>query len=144
MYCTMHFCSQRFLARLRGKRISQGRFRGWLTLFALFSLPMAVSCKMYRRHYHSMRDRCMLSLWFYLLVFQTRYLLKFEQIYLSKPTHWEKDGAPSPLMPNEARLRNLTYVVLVLHKRPRKTRCRLDLFRKEIRPPFTPLFFRAS
>jgi DNA-directed RNA polymerase II subunit RPB2 len=34
-----------------------------------------------------------------------RYLLKFEQIYLSKPTHWEKDGAPSPMMPNEARLR---------------------------------------
>ncbi|XP_064631310.1 DNA-directed RNA polymerase II subunit RPB2 [Lineus longissimus] len=39
----------------------------------------------------------------------TRYVLKFEQIYLSKPTHWEKDGAPSPMMPNEARLRNLTY-----------------------------------
>ena len=39
----------------------------------------------------------------------TRYLLKFEQIYLSKPTHWEKDGAPVALMPNEARLRNLTY-----------------------------------
>lgn len=38
-----------------------------------------------------------------------RYLLKFEQIYLSKPTHWEKDGAPKPMMPNEARLRNLTY-----------------------------------
>ena len=38
-----------------------------------------------------------------------RYMLKFEQIYLSKPTHWEKDGAPSPMMPNEARLRNLTY-----------------------------------
>lgn len=36
-------------------------------------------------------------------------MLKFEQIYLSKPTHWEKDGAPSPMMPNEARLRNLTY-----------------------------------
>ena len=31
------------------------------------------------------------------------------QIYISKPTHWEKDGSPSPLMPNEARLRNLTY-----------------------------------
>jgi hypothetical protein len=31
----------------------------------------------------------------------------FFQIYLSKPTHWEKDGAPSPMMPNEARLRNL-------------------------------------
>ncbi|CAG0906207.1 unnamed protein product [Cyprideis torosa] len=39
----------------------------------------------------------------------TQYQLKFEQIYLSKPTHWEKDGSPSPLMPNEARLRNLTY-----------------------------------
>ncbi|KAL7018244.1 hypothetical protein ACKWTF_010690 [Chironomus riparius] len=38
-----------------------------------------------------------------------RYVLKFEQIYLSKPTHWEKDGAPSPMMPNQARLRNLTY-----------------------------------
>uniref|UniRef100_A0A8C2YZ03 DNA-directed RNA polymerase subunit beta n=1 Tax=Cyclopterus lumpus TaxID=8103 RepID=A0A8C2YZ03_CYCLU len=43
------------------------------------------------------------------LLFQPRYLLKFEQIYLSKPTHWERDGAPSPMMPNEARLRNLTY-----------------------------------
>lgn len=43
---------------------------------------------------------------FFLL--QPRYLVKFEQIYLSKPTHWEKDGAPSPMMPNEARLRNLT------------------------------------
>jgi len=39
----------------------------------------------------------------------TRYLVKFEQIYMSAPTHWEKDGAPVPLMPNEARLRNLTY-----------------------------------
>ncbi|KAL3090391.1 hypothetical protein niasHS_006843 [Heterodera schachtii] len=39
----------------------------------------------------------------------TRFSLKFGQIYLSKPTHWEKDGAPTPLMPNEARLRNLTY-----------------------------------
>lgn len=38
-----------------------------------------------------------------------KYTLKFEQIYLSKPTHWEKDGAPTPMMPNEARLRNLTY-----------------------------------
>ena len=38
-----------------------------------------------------------------------RYLLKFDQIYLAKPTHWEKDGAPVPMMPNEARLRNLTY-----------------------------------
>eukprot|EP00731_Ephydatia_muelleri_P020895 Em0013g622a len=38
-----------------------------------------------------------------------KYSIKFEQIYLSKPTHWEKDGAPVALMPNEARLRNLTY-----------------------------------
>ena len=38
-----------------------------------------------------------------------RYVLHFEQIYMSKPTHWEKDGVPSPMMPNEARLRNLTY-----------------------------------
>ncbi|KAJ8865899.1 hypothetical protein PR048_033422 [Dryococelus australis] len=46
---------------------------------------------------------------FDMLELAPRYLLKFEQIYLSKPTHWEKDGAPSPMMPNEARLRNLTY-----------------------------------
>ncbi|KAI1721576.1 RNA polymerase rpb2, domain 6 domain-containing protein [Ditylenchus destructor] len=39
----------------------------------------------------------------------TQFSLKFGQIYLSKPTHWEKDGAPTPMMPNEARLRNLTY-----------------------------------
>ena len=38
-----------------------------------------------------------------------KYVVDFEQIYLSKPTHWEKDGAPCPMMPNEARLRNLTY-----------------------------------
>lgn len=49
------------------------------------------------------------SLYSSVLLLQPRYLLKFEQIYLSKPTHWEKDGAPSPMMPNEARLRNLTY-----------------------------------
>ncbi|KAI0989118.1 hypothetical protein GJ496_000338 [Pomphorhynchus laevis] len=35
--------------------------------------------------------------------------IKFDQIYLSKPTHWEKDGTPTHLWPNEARLRNLTY-----------------------------------
>lgn len=44
-----------------------------------------------------------------IIIFQPRYVMKFEQIYLSKPTHWEKDGSPSPMMPNEARLRNLTY-----------------------------------
>jgi len=42
-----------------------------------------------------------------------KYSLKFEQIYLSKPIHWEKDGAPSPILPNEARLRNLTYSALL-------------------------------
>uniref|UniRef100_A0A6G1S8W5 DNA-directed RNA polymerase subunit beta n=1 Tax=Aceria tosichella TaxID=561515 RepID=A0A6G1S8W5_9ACAR len=40
---------------------------------------------------------------------QTKYTVKFGQIYLSKPTHWEKDGHTAPMMPNEARLRNLTY-----------------------------------
>ncbi|CAJ0955646.1 unnamed protein product, partial [Mesorhabditis belari] len=39
----------------------------------------------------------------------TKFTLTFEQIYLSKPTHWEVNGSPTPLMPNEARLRNLTY-----------------------------------
>ncbi|KAI6207569.1 DNA-directed RNA polymerase subunit beta [Aphelenchoides besseyi] len=39
----------------------------------------------------------------------TQFQLKFGQIYLSKPTHWEKDGAPTGMMPNVARLRNLTY-----------------------------------
>lgn len=39
----------------------------------------------------------------------TQYVIRFEQIYLSKPTHWEKDGTPTNMMPNEARLRNLTY-----------------------------------
>ena len=39
----------------------------------------------------------------------TKYTIKFEQIYLSKPTHWEKDGVAIALMPYEARLRNLTY-----------------------------------
>lgn len=40
---------------------------------------------------------------------QPRHILKFEQIYLSKPTNWEKDGYNYNMMPNEARLRNLTY-----------------------------------
>ncbi|CAH8606504.1 unnamed protein product [Heterobilharzia americana] len=38
-----------------------------------------------------------------------QYRLKFEQIYLSKATHWEKDGSSVPMTPNDARLRNLTY-----------------------------------
>ena len=39
----------------------------------------------------------------------TRYTVRFEQIYISKPTNWEKDGSPVYIFPNEARLRNLTY-----------------------------------
>eukprot|EP00041_Stephanoeca_diplocostata_P005102 m.56360 g.56360 ORF g.56360 m.56360 type:complete len:1192 (-) comp15578_c1_seq5:179-3754(-) len=35
--------------------------------------------------------------------------VNFGQVYLSKPTHWENDGASNPMMPNDARLRNLTY-----------------------------------
>ncbi|KDE07885.1 DNA-directed RNA polymerase II subunit RPB2 [Microbotryum lychnidis-dioicae p1A1 Lamole] len=38
-----------------------------------------------------------------------RYELNFGQIYLSKPTMTEADGTVSPMFPNEARLRNLTY-----------------------------------
>ena len=39
-----------------------------------------------------------------------KYFLKFEQVYLSKPTHWEKNDARNEkFSPNEARLRNLTY-----------------------------------
>lgn len=39
-----------------------------------------------------------------------KHFLKFEQVYLSKPTHWEKNDARNEkFCPNEARLRNLTY-----------------------------------
>ena len=37
------------------------------------------------------------------------YKIKFNQIYLSKPTWTEPDQQTSPMFPNEARLRNLTY-----------------------------------
>ena len=40
---------------------------------------------------------------------------EFEPNYLSNYTHWEKDGAPSPIMPNEVRLRNLTYVHQIMY-----------------------------
>ncbi len=38
-----------------------------------------------------------------------RYEIKFEQIYLSRPTVTEADGSVVPVFPQEARLRNLTY-----------------------------------
>eukprot|EP00051_Salpingoeca_urceolata_P023095 m.387959 g.387959 ORF g.387959 m.387959 type:complete len:1181 (-) comp20066_c18_seq9:1399-4941(-) len=38
-----------------------------------------------------------------------RHTLTFDQIYISKPTHFEEDASAFPMMPNEARLRNLTY-----------------------------------
>eukprot|EP00053_Salpingoeca_punica_P007477 m.68210 g.68210 ORF g.68210 m.68210 type:complete len:1172 (-) comp14168_c1_seq1:338-3853(-) len=38
-----------------------------------------------------------------------RTVIKYDQVYISKPTHFEKDGSPFPLTPNDARLRNLTY-----------------------------------
>eukprot|EP01113_Clastostelium_recurvatum_P008475 TRINITY_DN1400_c0_g1_i1.p1 TRINITY_DN1400_c0_g1~~TRINITY_DN1400_c0_g1_i1.p1 ORF type:complete len:1169 (+),score=338.29 TRINITY_DN1400_c0_g1_i1:148-3654(+) len=40
---------------------------------------------------------------------QTRYVVNFGQIYLSKPTVTEADGTTQPMYPNEARLRNLVY-----------------------------------
>jgi DNA-directed RNA polymerase II subunit RPB2 len=39
----------------------------------------------------------------------TYYQIKFDQVYLSRPTMRESDGVTSPMYPNEARLRNLTY-----------------------------------
>ena len=39
----------------------------------------------------------------------TRIVIKFGQIYLSKPTHWEANGVGNLIMPNEARLRDLSY-----------------------------------
>lgn len=38
-----------------------------------------------------------------------RYVIEFGQIYLSRPTQLELDGATSTLFPQEARVRNLTY-----------------------------------
>lgn len=35
--------------------------------------------------------------------------LEFGQIYILKPTNWEKDGNTTAIMPNDARLRDLTY-----------------------------------
>jgi len=40
---------------------------------------------------------------------KARYKIKFEQIYLSKPSFTEGDGSVVTIFPNEARLRNLTY-----------------------------------
>lgn len=39
-----------------------------------------------------------------------RFVINFGQIYLSKPTITEFDGTTQGLLPNEARLRNLTYL----------------------------------
>lgn len=39
----------------------------------------------------------------------TRFVIKFGQIFISKPTMTETDGSPQAMLPNEARLRNLTY-----------------------------------
>lgn len=55
---------------------------------------------------------------------QTKYTVKLEQLYLSRPTHWEKDGETRPVMPNEARLRNLTYAAPIF----------VDILKKVIQP----------
>ena len=41
---------------------------------------------------------------------QRRFEIEFGQIYLAKPSITESDGQSLPLMPQEARLRNLTWV----------------------------------
>jgi DNA-directed RNA polymerase II subunit RPB2 len=38
-----------------------------------------------------------------------KFEIEFGQVYLSKPTMTEADGSTSPMFPNEARLRGLTY-----------------------------------
>eukprot|EP00123_Amoebidium_parasiticum_P018024 comp24071_c0_seq1/m.43307 comp24071_c0_seq1/g.43307 ORF comp24071_c0_seq1/g.43307 comp24071_c0_seq1/m.43307 type:complete len:1218 (-) comp24071_c0_seq1:728-4381(-) len=38
-----------------------------------------------------------------------RYVIKFGQVYVSRPTIAEEDGTLTPITPNEARLRNLVY-----------------------------------
>jgi DNA-directed RNA polymerase beta subunit len=48
----------------------------------------------------------------YPLVLQRRYEISFGQIYLSKTTMTESDGTVAAMFPQEARLRNLTYVLL--------------------------------
>lgn len=45
---------------------------------------------------------------------QRRYEIKFGQVYLSKPFFVESDGKISQMMPQEARLRNLTYASQIL------------------------------
>jgi len=42
---------------------------------------------------------------------QTRHVINFGQIYLSRPTMTESDGSTRQMLPNEARLRNMTYLV---------------------------------
>ncbi|RKP19176.1 DNA-directed RNA polymerase II subunit RPB2 [Rozella allomycis CSF55] len=38
-----------------------------------------------------------------------KYVITFDQIYLSRPSHTEADGTMQAMVPNDARLRNLTY-----------------------------------
>ncbi|KAF0991385.1 hypothetical protein HZS_6904, partial [Henneguya salminicola] len=38
-----------------------------------------------------------------------KYKVEFGQIYLSRPSSYDKDGVVKPLMPNDARIRDLTY-----------------------------------
>ena len=40
---------------------------------------------------------------------QTRFNIKFGQVYLTRPNVVENDSSNQPLFPQEARLRNLTY-----------------------------------
>jgi len=40
---------------------------------------------------------------------QPRHKVTFGQVYVSRVIHKEEDGNPTPMFPNDARLRNLTY-----------------------------------
>jgi len=51
-------------------------------------------------------------------------VITFPQCLVARPRFTEKDGEPRELMPNEARLRNLTYssaLYVDIHKTTRKT-----------------------
>jgi DNA-directed RNA polymerase II subunit RPB2 len=51
---------------------------------------------------------------------ERKYEIEFSQIYLSKPSMTESDGTVSPMLPSEARLRNLTCAASPAHE------CRSD------------------
>ena len=65
----------------------------------------------------------------------TSYQIDFEQIYISKPTVKEISGGLTVVMPNEARLRNLTYQSMLYVKMARTTLYRREGVPENDEPP---------